>query len=158
MMFHFFTLFIHRYENGYRGIEWFFNERRNYLKADFKIMAKTWTNLKFRLVQAIERKNDIIIFQDMITQEKYALANYSGNVPNSVKNEEGTMGLLELYNEKYYFNGVRVFVEPNRMTNARDKVDTLMKETGMSYENVMTEYTLEVLAVMLEKNNHHRRN
>ncbi|WP_078380001.1 SEC-C domain-containing protein [Sutcliffiella halmapala] len=158
MMFHFFTLFIHRYENGHRGIEWFYKERKNHLNSDLKAMAKRWTNLKFYPVQATEIAADVIIFEDMITKEAYPVANTYGNVPSSIKQGDGTIGLLELNNEKYYFNGVKVFMASNNLIRAKHKIESLMKTTGMAYDAVMMEYTLEVLAVMLSGDKQHRYN
>ena len=62
---------------------------------------------------------------------------------------DGTISLLELNNDLYYFNGVKVFISANHVAQARRKLVSLMDETGLTYEEVMMEYTLEVLAALL---------
>ncbi|MFD1636219.1 SEC-C domain-containing protein [Evansella tamaricis] len=149
MMFQFFTLFIHRYENGLRGIEWFLKENRKRLDTPLMEMLTNWTNLKFRLVSITEIKKDIILFEDIMTKKVYPLANIQENVPSHLEEGYGTIGLLELHNSKYYFNGVRVFKGPLHVAQAKRKIEKLMEETGLSYESVLMEYTLEVMGGMM---------
>lgn len=153
MMFQFYAVFMHRYKNNLRGIDWFVKEAGIRLDSDIRAYAKTWTNLKFRLIQAVDFTEEIIHFEDMITKETYSFANIKENVPDTICQHEGTIGLLEKNNQQYYFNGVRVFVQPNGLQRAKRKIESLMKETGMSYEEVMMEYTPEVLAEMLSEDN-----
>ncbi|KMJ57408.1 hypothetical protein AB685_15370 [Bacillus sp. LL01] len=153
MMFPFFALFMHRFEKSLRGVEWFYKVKGNQLETELKTIAKIWTSLRFRLVHALESKGDIIIFEDLITKEKYPLANIPENVPGNLGLQIGTVGLLELHNGKYYFNGVRVFTEPNGVNRAKNKVESLMVESEMTYEEVMMKYTPEVLEALLAKDN-----
>ena len=67
MMYHFFTLFIHRFENGLRGVEWFYKEKEASLDTNIGSMAKTWTSLQFRLVQVVDIAEDKLLFEDVIT-------------------------------------------------------------------------------------------
>ncbi|ADU29546.1 SEC-C domain-containing protein [Evansella cellulosilytica] len=149
MLFHFFSLFMHRYENGLRGVEWFWKDRGVRLDKNLRAIAKNWPKLNFHLVQCIEKSGDIVLFQDVITNKTYPVANIEKNVPKNLTLLDGTIGLLELHNNKYYFNGVRVIQGPHEVAEAKRKIGSLMKETGLSYEEVLMEYPLEVLMVML---------
>ncbi|MEB1809587.1 MAG: SEC-C domain-containing protein [Bacillaceae bacterium] len=149
-MFHFYTLFMHRYENGFRGIEWFYKEISSQLDQALQVMAKTWTSLPFCLVHIIDYTEDTVIFEDVISKKTYPLARINENVPSQISSGYGTIGLLELHQNKYYFNGVRVFMSPDHISQAKIKVESLMKETGWTYEKVMVEYSAEVLAALLE--------
>ncbi|WP_209121140.1 SEC-C domain-containing protein [Alkalihalobacillus sp. BA299] len=153
LMFHFYSLFMHQYENGLRGIEWFYKEKSSQLEPNLKTMAMTWASLPFCLVHAIEYTEDTILFEDVITKKTYPAARLNENVPSQIGPYYGTVGLLELHQDKYYFNGVRVFMSPIHVSQAKMKVESLMKETGWSYKKVMMEYSAEVFAALLEDQN-----
>jgi hypothetical protein len=154
MMFQFYSLFMHRYENNLRGIEWFCKGHWSRLEPALRAYAKSWTSLVFRLVHVIDITKDNILFEDMITKNTYSVPNIKENVPPSIGQFDGTIGLLEKNNEKYYFNGVRVFVGAQSVAYAKGKIESLMKEKRMSYDEVMMTYTPEILAEMLNKGNH----
>ncbi|MDG5789709.1 SEC-C domain-containing protein [Evansella sp. AB-P1] len=151
MMFHFFTLFMHRFDNGLRGVEWFYKDKGSKLNSNIRAMAKEWTSLPFRLVHAVEKTDEIYIFEDVITKNTFQVPNIRENIPENLEIFDGTIGLLELHNNKYYFNGVRVYMAPKHVDQAKGKIESLMNKTGLSYEEVMIDYTLEVLAAMLNK-------
>ncbi|MGM0834767.1 MAG: SEC-C metal-binding domain-containing protein [Bacillota bacterium] len=153
MMFQFYSLFMHRYENNLRGIEWFCKAQGSQLEPALRAYAKSWTSLVFRLVHVIEITKDNILFEDMFTKNTYSVPNIKENVPPSIDKFDGTIGLLEKNNEKYYFNGVRVFVGAQSVARAKGKIESLMKEERMTYEEVMMAYSPEVLAEMLNKEN-----
>lgn len=147
-LFNFYSFFIHRYSNGLRGVEWFYEEIGHHLEDTLKTMAKTWTELKFQLVHMIDRKQDVYIFEDVITKETYPVAKHNENVPERIEHGSGTLGLLELHNNKYYFNGVRLYVDPIRVSQGKNKIETLMKKTGLTYEQLLMEYPLEIMNAM----------
>lgn len=149
IMYHFFTLFIHRYENGLRGIEWFYNEKGPLLEPQLREMASNWTKLQFSLVQIVKFSDEIITYEDVITNKTYPVVVYEGHIADELNVGDGTIGLLELHNQKYYFNGVRTYQDAKRIDRTKRKIELLMQETGLSYEKVMMEYTLEILAEML---------
>lgn len=150
-LFNFYSFFIHRYENGLRGVEWFFEEKGSSLPVPLDSMAKTWTELQFQLVHVIEIREDVYIFEDVITKETYPVAKLDENVPDNIEYGYGTLGLLELHNDKYYFNGVRLYVDPVRVSQGRNKIETLMKKTGMTYEELLMEYPLEIMNTMFDE-------
>jgi hypothetical protein len=101
----------------------------------------------------IDITKDNILFEDMFTKNTYSVPYIKENVPPSIDKFDGTIGLLEKNNEKYYFNGVRVFVGAQSVARAKGKIESLMKEERMTYEEVMLAYSPEVLAEMLNKEN-----
>ncbi|WP_445506464.1 SEC-C metal-binding domain-containing protein [Niallia sp. 03190] len=146
--FQFWFYFFHRFDNGLRGIEWFYKENQHKLATDEKILAENWVNLKPRIVQAIDRKGDDIFFEDVLTKETFAVPNVKENIPY-FSPWYGTIGLLEQMGDRFYFNGVRAFEGPEAVYRIAEKVKKLMNESGSSSEHVLFNYFPEMLADLL---------
>ncbi|OLO39380.1 hypothetical protein BTR23_10100 [Alkalihalophilus pseudofirmus] len=146
--FRFWLYFFHRCENGLRTIEWFSNESTN---ADSQ-MAKTWVELQPKLLQAVEWKEDVVMFEDMLTKEQYPVSAHSENIATPIP-WYGTFGLLELYNHTYYFNGVKIFVGPRQINQVATKIQELSKQTNLSTQEVMMSYYPELLGELLLAHN-----
>jgi len=144
--FEFWLIFFHRYENGLRGIEWFILEQGKRLPQDEHEMAQTWQSLTPKLVQAVDHRENSIIFKDMFTNEHFPLANMKENIQDLVAPWNGTFGLIEPFDTLYYFNGVRLFAGPENIDIAMDYVKDLQKEKNLAPEEIMTDYYPEVLA------------
>lgn len=138
--FRFWLYFFHTFENGLRMIEWFEQENRSAEST----MVKTWVQLQLKLVQAVEWNDDIVIYEDMLTKERYPVAN-NLEIISTPFPWYGTLGLLELFENKYYFNGVRVFVSPQCLNKVATKIHDLCKETSLTETVVMTNYFPELL-------------
>ncbi|KAB8137995.1 hypothetical protein F9U64_07200 [Gracilibacillus oryzae] len=137
--------FFYRYDNGLRGIEWFLKDEENRLTSEEKEMAQRWVSMKPQLLQMIKRDNEMVTAMDCFSKQTYQLPKSKDNIPH-VLPWTSTIGLLEPVNELYYLNGVRTFVSPKALQNAKQLIDEKMKETGLNNEQVMTDYYPEVLA------------
>lgn len=146
--FEFWLFFFHRFENGLRGIEWFAQEIGPRLSEEERQMANTWQALTPKVVQAVNMENDTIFFEDMLTKEQYPVAYVKENVP-TLAPWYGTVTLLEPFEDVFYFNGVRIFEDPQSVNRAVKKVKELMDTTNQSEEHVMFDYFPEILAELL---------
>ncbi|MGM0876397.1 MAG: YecA family protein [Bacillota bacterium] len=145
--FEFWLFFFHRFENGLRGIEWFTKENGPRLSQEEKQMADTWQTLTPKIVQAVNKEEDIIHFEDVLTKEKYHVAYVKDNVPFAPW--YGTITLLEPFDDLFYFNGVRIFEDPNSVNRAVKKAKEIIETTKQSQEQVMIDYFPEILAALV---------
>ncbi|MED4017679.1 MULTISPECIES: SEC-C metal-binding domain-containing protein [Sutcliffiella] len=148
-LFPFFLVFIQVYNNGLRGMEWFYKEQANGLVREQKELAKVWTDLNFQLIQVIEVNDNYYTMWDVMTNEKYIVPIVETNVPNNLTIGYGTIALLEEFNGKHYFNGVRVFTDYKYVLRVKAKVKKIMKEENLSYGEVMRKYTLELMTLLV---------
>ncbi|MGM7721468.1 YecA family protein [Metabacillus sp. Hm71] len=144
--FEFWLFFFHRFENGLRGIEWFNQESR--LTEEETKMAKTWEELTPKFVQAIDKEEKIIVFEDLDTKEQYRVPILKGADPAFIP-WYGTFALLEPYDDFYYFNGVRIFEDPYSLNRAMKKAEELIDSTKQSCKQVMFDYFPEILAALI---------
>ncbi|KKI89283.1 hypothetical protein WQ54_27390 [Bacillus sp. SA1-12] len=144
--FEFWLFFFHRFENGLRGIEWFNQESR--LTEEETQMAKTWEELTPKFVQAVNKDEEIIVFEDLDTKEQYRVPILKDTDPAFIP-WYGTFALLEPFNDSFYFNGVRIFEDPNSLSRAMKKVEELMDSTKQSREQVLNDYFPEILASLV---------
>ncbi|QGQ48196.1 SEC-C domain-containing protein [Metabacillus sediminilitoris] len=147
-LFDFYLFFFHRFENGLRGIEMFMNETESQLPQEEKQMANTWLTLSPKLVQAINKENETILFEDVLTKEQYQVADSRDNLPTFAP-WIGTIALLEPFDDLYYFNGVKIFQDPNGVFRAVKKVEELMQNAKLTREQVLFDYLPEILASLL---------
>lgn len=143
----FWLYFFYRYENGLRGIEWFLQERGQRLTEDERAMVQRWAGLKPKLVQAIDKTDDEVIFIDSFTKEKLRVSAHKENIP-LLTPWYSTLALLEPVENVHYFNGVRRMTSPVGFQRAAELVESLMKETGLGHEDVLVEYYPELLAAL----------
>lgn len=151
--FRFWLHFFYKFENGLRGVEWYKEENVEKLSTDEITMLNTWIHLRPVIVQAIEIKGDIVIFEDVLSKRTYPVANIKDNIHYPIP-WYGTIGLLEEFEGKYYFNGVRSYIGPKQIECALKKVTGLLDETKDTFENVMIDFFPEILASSLQDNLH----
>jgi hypothetical protein len=147
-IFEFWLFFFYRFENGLRGIEWFVEENGSQLPQEEKQMANTWLTLTPKIVQAINQEKGSILFEDVFTKDQYQVADSRENLPSYIP-WYGTVALLEQFNDLYYFNGVKIFEDPNGVFRAVKKVEELTEATNLPREQVMFDYLPEILAALL---------
>ncbi|MFY4775176.1 SEC-C domain-containing protein [Metabacillus sp. RGM 3146] len=144
----FWIQFFYKFENGLRGIEWFYQENADRLKGEEKEMAKSWTALKPQLIQAVDVSTEFITFENIFTKDTY-------KVQNSEKHEfapwYGTFALLEAFEGSYYFNGMWTFQDPRGIQAADEKTNELAEKQNLPLEEVLFDYYPEIFAAMLGK-------
>lgn len=145
----FWLFFCYRYENGLRGVEWFYLEQQAKLSADEKAMAQTWTTLTLKVVQAVDKKERTVVFEDLFTQEQFTVLNSKDNIP-AFSPWYGTISLFESFGEYDYFNGVRSFNGPSNLMNVVQYVQELLNEKQQPLDQILFNYYPEVLRVLME--------
>lgn len=146
--FQFWLYFCHRYENGLRGIEWFYQDQHSKLTYEEKTMAKSWSGLTLKLVEAVNKKDSIVLFEDMLTKEQFTVPEIRENIPTFLP-WYGTLGLLESYDGQDYFNGVRIFKGPAHLMNALELVRDLCRAKQKNHEQILFDYYPEILSTLL---------
>ncbi|WP_345242059.1 SEC-C domain-containing protein [Pontibacillus salipaludis] len=140
----FWRIFFLRYENGLRGIEWFWESKRHALRDEMKEMAERWVKLRPRLLMAVDLQEDVIVYEDIHTKEQFPCAKENQGPDCIAWNT--TIGLLEPMVDRYYFNGLRGMYGPEELRETYDKVQSWMKDEGISYEETLRRYYPEILA------------
>lgn len=146
--FQFWFHFFKRFDNGLRGIEWFYEKNKARLSPSERTMAENWTKLQLKLVQAIAGGEKEILFEDVLTKERFIVPYIKENVADFLP-WYGTLGLLEPFENHFYFNGVSAFKGPQKVGEAAEKINELMKNTGLGREQVLIDYYPEILSVLL---------
>ncbi|MGJ7921595.1 SEC-C domain-containing protein [Neobacillus sp. LXY-4] len=148
--FQFWLYFCYTYKNGLRGIEWFYQDHGCKLTTEEREMVKIWTSLTLKLVEAVDQQEDMIIFEDVLTREKFNVFNIRENIPTFIP-WYGTFALLENFEEKDYFNGISIFKGPTNVGHAAKKVLELMSAEEKSREQILFTYYPEILSAMLKE-------
>ena len=89
---------------------------------------------------------------DYFTKETYNVRKLEENMPVFVP-WYSTFAILELFDNQYYFNGVRSMASPNSFEQAVNKVKKLFKEKQGNLQQLLIDYYPEILAALLEKQN-----
>src|SRR5690625_142298 len=147
--FTFWLYFFYRFENGLRGVEWFYNENSHKLPEDEKQMAENWINMKARFLQAIDRNEEAVIFQDLRSKENLPVSNNEENLAN-IYPWMSTFALLEKFDGVYYFNGFRFTVPPYNIQNVVNYLERLISERQLSEQDIIINYFPELIAKLLE--------
>ncbi len=148
MFFDFWLYFFHRYENGLRGIEWFANEQASKLSEDELELIKVWASLQPRLVEAIDKTDSSIVFKDMLTQEILPVP-FPSEQLHSFFPWYGTFALVEPVGEQYFFHGVNVMSSPEKIEQAKRKIEEL-QEKNQDQRTVLYDYYLEILTASIK--------
>lgn len=149
--FQFWLYFCRRFENNLRGIEWFFQEQALRLSLEENTMAKTWAGLTFKIVEAVNKKDGIVLFEDVLTKEQFPVRDLENNIPTFVP-WYGTIGLLESFEDQYYFNGVRMFEGPENVMRAANLVRGLIKQKNQSRDQILFDFYPEILSALAGEN------
>ncbi|WP_147534822.1 SEC-C metal-binding domain-containing protein [Bacillus marasmi] len=148
--FQFWLFFCHRYENGLRGIQWFFQEQQTKLSAEEKRMAENWTTLTLKVVQAVDKNEKTVVFEDLFTKERFTVLNSKDNVP-AFSPWYGTISLFESFGEYDYFNGVRSFNGPSNILNVVQYVQEILVKEQLPLEEILFTKYPELLRVLMEE-------
>ncbi|KYD05887.1 hypothetical protein B4102_3060 [Heyndrickxia sporothermodurans] len=134
------------FDNGLRGIEWFFQENNSKLTNEERKLAENWVKLTPKVVQAIGKSGNDILFEEVETKEQYTIAD---NKESFFAPWVGTISLIENYGNQYYFNGVRVFLGPQNISRVKAFIQKLVEETKSSRDHVLFEYYPEIIGEFL---------
>ncbi|KYD21269.1 zinc-binding protein [Parageobacillus toebii] len=147
-LFRLWYLFFHRFHNGLRGVEWFYQEKKTGLKAEKARMLETWVSLVPRLIQIVDMDEGGVTAEDVFTHERFYMPfceTMSEPVPWG-----GTFCLLEPFGEGYYVHGAAIFEEPRGVKRAYAKIDQLMSETKQTYEQIAMDCFLEIVNELMD--------
>src|SRR5699024_2955291 len=147
----FWLYFFHRFDNGLRGIEWFYEVAKSRLSEEEKTMAERWIGLSPKLVEAVSKSSSEILFIDIYTKEQFPSSPSKENVPYCLP-WSSTYGLIEPFQGQYYFNGVSILGSPKAMQAAAKKTEKLIKQYKMTREQVLQDFYPEILAEFVGNN------
>lgn len=147
-LFRLWYLFFHRFDNGLRGVEWFYQEKKTGLKAEKARLLETWVSLVPRLIQIVDMDEGGVTAEDALTHERYYMPfceTMSEPVPWG-----GTFCLLEPFGEGYYVHGAAIIEGPQGVKRAYAKINQLMSETKRSYEQIAMTCFLEIVNELMD--------
>lgn len=147
--FTFWLYFFYRFDNGLRGIEWFYEDNKGKLTPEELSMTKNWMDMRIRFLKAVDETEETAIFKDVLTGENFPVSNDEENLIYFYP-WICTMAFLEPFNGLYYFNGLRYNVSPYNLENALETLETLKKEENLSTEEVIEAHFPELIASLLE--------
>ena len=142
--------FYHHFDNGLRGIEWFYQANKDSLTNEDKAMTETWMNMHPRFLQAIDVQDEVVIFQDMLTDETFPLSKDEENIEHLVP-WASTISMIEPFEDAYYFNGFRFTVEPLQIQYALEMVDEVANKKNKEKTQVLFDIFPELIARLLNK-------
>ncbi|PLR97842.1 SEC-C metal-binding domain-containing protein [Bacillus sp. T33-2] len=145
-LFQFWRMFFHRYPNGKRGVEWFFEKKTN-LRTDELNMAKRWAGLVPKLIQIVDKHEKGAIVEDQFTGDRLLLLEsetFKERTPWA-----GCFCLLEPFDGGYAINGVTAFRDPGVLKLAKVMIEELMHEKNLEYNDAVFEYFPEIFSLFL---------
>jgi hypothetical protein len=145
--FKFWLFFFYRFSNHLRLIDWFDQVEGDRLPQKAKTMLQDWLQLKPKILQAVDRTESAVIFEDQLTKERFPVASDQENM-NHFFPWVSTIAMVEPFNDLYYFNGVRVTVGPDALENVVTKVTEWMDEKQCHADQILTAYYPELLVAL----------
>src|SRR5690625_1863058 len=141
--------FFRRFDNGLRGIEWFYEEAKSRLSEEERTMAERWIGLSPKLVEAVSKSSSEILFEDIYTREQFPSSSSKENILHCLP-WYSTYGLMEPFQGQYYFNGVKVLGSPKSMRAAATKADEFIEQYKMTRKQVLQDFYPEILAEFID--------
>ncbi|KMY60891.1 SEC-C metal-binding domain-containing protein [Geobacillus sp. FSL K6-0789] len=136
-------LFVHRFPNGMRGVEWFRREKGRRLSLELRNMLDRWVRLVPRLVQFVDRGEDGGTAVDRLTGETLFLP-FSETMPDVVP-WGGMFAFLEPFDGGHYIQGAASIVGPDGVKKAEERMRSLLQETNMPYEELAFSRFLDIV-------------
>ncbi|ARP44234.1 hypothetical protein GTHT12_02738 [Geobacillus thermodenitrificans] len=136
-------LFVHRFPNGMRGVEWFWREKGRRLSSELQNMLDRWVRLVPRLVQFVDRGEDGGTAVDRLTGETLFLP-FSETMPDVVP-WGGMFAFLEPFDGGHYIQGAASIVGPDGVKKAEERMRSLLQETNMPYEELAFSRFLDIV-------------
>ncbi|WP_338471672.1 SEC-C domain-containing protein [Niallia sp. XMNu-256] len=146
--FKFWFLFFHEFENKKRGVEWFYEVEGKSLPPELREIAHRWTTLAPALIQAVNYNENGMTAQNFSTNKTIFMP-YSDTL-QEVKPWQVTFGLVEPFDNGYFFNGVFSWATPQALDEIGNEINRLQSETGKSFNQVAMEFYPELLSILLK--------
>lgn len=147
VFFHFWLAHFHTFENGLRGVEWFYEEKGKQLDSGARTVLERWRTIAPRLLQAVDREENGIWVEDGFTGDRHYMP-YCETL-QVVAPWSSTFSLLEPLDDKWYVTGVSTWQGPEAFETTRQKINELMETTGKGYGDVVMDFYPEVLGTHL---------
>ncbi|WP_174734466.1 YecA family protein [Mesobacillus harenae] len=148
---HHWLMFFHQHPatDGLRGIEWYNRKKGRRDEPALQQMAQVWESLVPRLIQHVDFNEQGVLVEDLFTHERFHMP-YCETLPEPLP-WGGTFCLLEERDGGYYMNGVAAFVGPEKLIEAKKRLERYLKETGASYEKAAIDFFPEITGALLQE-------
>lgn len=147
-IFTYWLYFYHTFENGLRGVEWFYEEEADLLDPKAKEMAETWIHLRPRFLQLVRMDDTAAYYEDQHTQEVFPLSRDEENIPQVVP-WASTLAMIEEVGGLYYFNGFRMTLGPSQLQFALDQLNLWQEQENLTLDEVKREFFPEITAALV---------
>jgi hypothetical protein len=151
-LFVFWLSMFYRFEHGQRGVEWFWEKKKNSLSSEEKAFGEIWVDLIPRVMQVVDHEDQGVTVEDVFTHEKLFMP-YSETLiklsPWSV-----SFGFVEPFLNGYCINGIISWVSPFYKDQFVDKIKMLMQEKEKPYAQVVLDHYLEILSISIGDSQH----
>ncbi|MDV2683565.1 SEC-C domain-containing protein [Alkalihalophilus lindianensis] len=141
-------LFFNRSDEGRRLIESFLSDRKNHLTEEEIEMVVRWASLTPRILQAVNKTDNVVTFTDCLSNELYKVSLAEEN-QTSFAPWYGTFSLIEPFNSRHMFYGVRLFEGPMNIKEATTYIREVAEAKEASVEEIMRDYYPEILSVFI---------
>jgi hypothetical protein len=148
-LFSLWRMFFYRFENGWRAVEWFYQERKAHLSAEKKRLLETWLALVPRLIQIVDADEDGVIVEDQMTKERLYMP-FCETMPK-VLPWAGSFCFIEPVDGRYYIHGVAVIEGPRGIQRAYEKIQQLLQKTKQPYKQVAFDHFLEIVGELIDE-------
>ncbi|WCK54419.1 SEC-C domain-containing protein [Aneurinibacillus sp. Ricciae_BoGa-3] len=150
--FSFWLIHLHRFENGLRGIEWFWEEKRSALASDQQQILENWLAIHPRIIQIVEKSEQGIMVEDLITYERFAMP-YAETLQYAIP-WAASLVMMERSTEEdtYNMHGVYAWLSPESVQRAISEVKKSMADNHASYERIMIDQYVELFRLILHDN------
>ncbi|MGO4888210.1 SEC-C domain-containing protein [Anaerobacillus sp. MEB173] len=155
--FRFWATIIHRFENGLRAVEWMWRDAKGKLDSLEREMLESWVKMVPRIIQYIDKNDNGIVVEDIMTKEQFYLPYCESIHRNHVPPWSIALSFLEPYKEGHCLHGVTLWTSPDRIQPLVNEVNRLRKDNGED-RTVITENYLELLTLLLQKEDTENKN
>jgi uncharacterized protein YecA (UPF0149 family) len=140
--------FIYRNTDGKRFVETFYDVKSSSLSYDERALLNEWVNQKPQFIQMVNRTDEGIIVEDILTNKEYFITNmdaFDTLPPWSV-----TLAMLDAYaDNQFVLNGIAVWQNPMIITELKQKINDLKLEEGINNNEVLSKYYLAFLSSIM---------
>ena len=140
--------FYYRFDDHIRGVEWFYQDNEHRLTEHEKEMIETWIDMYPRFLQAIDQKDDVILFKDQLSGETFPISADEENIGHFIP-WASTLAMIEPFDQMYYFNGFRFTVSPLQMEYGMEQLKKYAEEKNIEITTAIPHIFPELVATLL---------